>query len=262
MAMAESDAAQQSGKKANRTATKKEAVFMKKILSIFLVMVGLLGILPASAQSLLATDNIDASLRVASFRYEKSVEKPDVEIRSVEEMNGYIGDYHYSLNPIFIDTIKYGESFFNDKFLYFYHITKPSQPNEFEVKSIVIREDVIQVDVLHAMMGENTAIEQWLLILEIDRTLLGKDVNVTITTGFGEVPKTGVQDITGYALAMLAFLVTSATLWGYILSSKVLSDQGKNRDKSALRFFRTVGNSVNRRTRYWKGFNPFATINN
>ena len=194
---------------------------MKKILCVFVVMVGLLGIFPASAQPLLATDNIDASLSVESFRYEKGMEKPGVEIRNVEELNRYIGEYHYSLAPIFVDITKYDELFFNDKYLYFYHITMPSLPNEFEIKSIVIREGVIQVDVTHAKEGEDTAIEQWLLVLEIERTLLGNDVSVKVTKDFGTVPNTGLSYITGYALAMATLLPISAALWCCILRRRL-----------------------------------------
>ena len=66
----------------------RAVIFMKKTLCVFIVMVGLLGIFPAGAQSLLATDSIDASLNVASFRYENGIEKPGIESRLNRGTNG------------------------------------------------------------------------------------------------------------------------------------------------------------------------------
>jgi hypothetical protein len=50
-------------------------------------------------------------------------------------------------------------------------------------------------------------------------------VNVTIST-FGDVPLTGIADLTTTTAAMFAFLAISAVLWGYVLRRKLRRSNG------------------------------------
>ena len=52
------------------------------------------------------------------------------------------------------------------------------------------------------------------------------DITFTVTSGFGEVPKTGVPGITGAIIAMFTFLAISIVSWGYILRRRLIN--GKN----------------------------------
>jgi len=145
---------------------------------------GVMCIFSTNVQSSLVTDKITAVLKLTRFNEEKGWWAPYVKILNVEDLNDYIDDYYhdgpYYFPPPF-DFTKYGESFFNDNYLYFYHIVTPGMPNEFEIKSIFIKEENVQVDVIQTMEGDNGAMETWLLILEMDKTLSDKNVSVIVT---------------------------------------------------------------------------------
>jgi hypothetical protein len=42
------------------------------------------------------------------------------------------------------------------------------------------------------------------------------------TPGFGDVPPTGIPNITGYVMALISFIILSAASWEYILRRKFI----------------------------------------
>ncbi|MCL2496611.1 MAG: cohesin domain-containing protein [Clostridiales bacterium] len=136
-----------------------------------------------------------------------------VKIYSVEELDNY-----FSADRSFFASGKYDESFFHEKFLFLFHIAEPSGGNELEFTSLTENAEAIEVEITRVVDGNITNIGYWLLILEIDRDLIGKDISVTIahdlmcyaenlsyyknTSGYYEEPYTvkinSVQELNDY----------------------------------------------------------------
>ncbi|MCL1883729.1 MAG: stalk domain-containing protein [Defluviitaleaceae bacterium] len=143
------------------------------------------------------TDNISIVmlgdlLNDVSFWSVDGTATPSAEILNVNDLNTYVSEHNFTFSSF--DISKYDESFFNERFLYFLPITKPNSPNEFEIE-VTVGKDIIQVDVIHTMMGDDTALGQWLIILEIHRTLLGRDFSVFMATGLIPPPIPTVSGI-------------------------------------------------------------------
>ena len=96
---------------------------------------------------------------------------------------------------------KYDEAFFNDKFLYLYRIDNGSSGNVYTINSIDNTENSINIEVQQKSEGNTDDVVQWFLVLEIDKNLYDKDINVNFIKIKGE---NYPYEITGLELTNLA----------------------------------------------------------
>lgn len=76
---------------------------------------------------------------------------------------------------------KYDEAFFTDKFLYLYRIDDGSSGNVYNITSAENAGNSINIAVTQEAEGDTDDVVQWFLVVEIDKDLYNKDINVNFT---------------------------------------------------------------------------------
>ncbi|MCL1844054.1 MAG: hypothetical protein FWF79_09590 [Defluviitaleaceae bacterium] len=193
---------------------------MRRVLCVFIffaIAMGSFGTVTSVAQEFSETEGVNAFLDTTNFTQEIF----DLIFKSPSQT--YSTRIHES-NSFDLHTInrnRYDESFFEDKFLYLYFHWEGSCDFRLEVTSITI-ENSIGVEITRTGPGPGedvtTGEENWLLVLEICRTLSNKDVSVAIITS-SEQPPT-LEQIQETLQAMIGTIViTNETTAESIMAS-------------------------------------------
>jgi hypothetical protein len=95
-------------------------------------------------------------------------------VTSKEELD----DTYLYVRTLSFDPGKYDESFFEDKYLYLLMIGESSGGNVIELKSVAETATGIEIEIMRTAYGMTADIGYWLLVLEVDRTLLDKVISV------------------------------------------------------------------------------------
>lgn len=135
-------------------------------------------------------DGINASLIV---RVNDHSSPQAVKVFSVEELDNYINEYHYNNIPLYFDMNKYDSSFFDDKLLYFTLVTITGGSPKLEITSLSETTGAIDVEITVPRWPFTTPdAAAWILVLEMDRTKMDKEVSVT--TVQQKIQSVGVDD--------------------------------------------------------------------
>lgn len=135
-------------------------------------------------------DGINASLIVGVNDHSRP---QAVKVFSVEELDNYINEYHYKNIPLYFDRNKYDASFFEDKLLYFTLVTITGGSPKLEITSLSETTGAIDVEVTVPRWPFTTPdAASWILVLEMDRTKMDKEVSVT--TVQQKIQSVGVAD--------------------------------------------------------------------
>ena len=138
----------------------------------------------------LTADEINASLIVGVNDHSRP---QAVKVFSVEELDNYINEYHYNNIPLYFDRNKYDASFFEDKLLYFTLVTITGGSPKLEITSLSETTGAIDVEVTIPRWPLTTPdATSWILVLEMDRTKMDKEVSVT--TVQQKIQSVGVAD--------------------------------------------------------------------
>ena len=135
-------------------------------------------------------DGVNASLIVGVNDHSRP---QSVKVFSVEELDNYINEYHYNNIPLYFDRNKYDASFFEDKLLYFTLVTITGGSPKLEITSLSETTGAIDVEVTIPRWPLTTPdAASWILVLEMDRTKMDKEVSVT--TVQQKIQSVGVAD--------------------------------------------------------------------
>ena len=209
---------------------------MKRILCVFLLiamMVGVMGAFTVSADNAQGLNEFEQKHNISYYAEYSGSPKilrlkfaPSWEVYHTQRnTRGFISkicsfeELVESYNIGQDADLKYNNSFFEDKFIVVFDWEMGSPGCKFRVTDVCVEDGLINIKIIQDIyqMLANAVVESGNIILEMDRELIDKDVSVTITDAFGEVPKTGVPDAMGAIVVIVTLLPISAALWCCIL---------------------------------------------